>query len=77
MEESIRNAIRIVSLNILLGLIRGIEAALHALQKVNMGIGVLQEMNLEERIYMWQSASYSLRVMGEDIRHRDGIAFMW
>ena len=42
-----------------------------------MGIGVLQEMNLEERIYMWQSARYSLRVMGEDIRHRGGIAFMW
>ena len=55
----------------------GIKAAICALQKGDVGIGVLQETKLTEGIYMWQSAGYSIWEMEAGIRHCSIISFAW
>ena len=51
MEARIRKAIRILLFNIRSRWAGEIEAALHAIQKGNVGISILQEKNLMEGIY--------------------------
>ena len=52
----------------------GLEAELRALQKVNFGIDILQDMKLTESIYMRHSAGYSIWSIEVDIQHSGGIS---
>ena len=54
------NMIRLYTLNISSGRAGDLEAALWALKQGNAGVGVLQDMNLMDRIHAWQGEGYSV-----------------
>ena len=52
------------------------EAALQALQQSNVGIGVLQEINLTKEIHTRYSAGYKVWAMEAKNGHKGGIAII-
>ena len=71
-----RRVIRISSLNIRLEDVGGLEAALQALQKGNIGIRVLQEINITKEIHTRYSTGHKVCAMDAEIRHRVRIAIV-
>ena len=53
------------------------EAALHTLQKGNIGIKVLQETKLSKGIHRSYSSGYKVWATDAEIRHRGGISIAW
>ena len=59
-DEEKEKGIRVVPLNIRSGQLGGLKAALHALQKGNVDIGVLQETKLTQGIHTQHGSGYDV-----------------
>ena len=71
-----RRVIRISSLKIRLEDVGVLEAELQALQKGNIGIRVLKEINITKGIHTRYSSGQKVCVMDAEIRHRVRIAIV-
>ena len=70
-------AIWIALLNIRLGRVGVLEAAIQALHQGNVGVRILQETKLTEGIHSWYGSGYAVWVMEAESRHRGGVAVAW
>ena len=71
------NGIKLATLNIRSGRAVGLEAALRAMNQVNVYVDILQETKLWDRIHARQGAGYAVWASTAESRHRGGVSVVW